>query len=87
MAITISDDSKKSVTSGSIAPNAFKDQSIFPFIEFIFNRSPKEVMAITSPCFDKAKDKKFYDFIKDDNEVKFQITEPSFTLKERSLLS
>ena len=36
----------------------FKDQSIFPFIEFIFNRSPKEVMAITSPCSDKAKDKK-----------------------------
>ena len=35
-------------------------------------------MAITSPCFDKAKDKKFCDFIKDDTEETFQIVEPSF---------
>ena len=36
---------------------------------------------------DKAKDKKFCDFIKDDTEETFQIMEPSFTLKEKSLLS
>ena len=68
-------------------PNTFKDQAIFPFIEFTFNKSPEDVLAIMSPCFDKAKDKKFCDFIKDNIERTFQIIEPSFTLKERSLLS
>ena len=56
-------------------------------MELTFNKSPAELLAITSPCSDIAKDKKFCDFIKEDIERISQIKDPSFVLKEINLLS
>ena len=85
--ITISDDLKKSVACASVDSNVFTDHSISPFIEFTLNKSPEELLAITSPCLDKASDYNFCDLIKDDIDRMSQIMEPSLVLSERSLLS
>ena len=54
----MSEDLKKSVSSENKVPNVFKDQLTFPFFEFILYKSPADVLATTSPCFDIAIDNK-----------------------------
>ena len=63
------------------------DQKILPVFIFIFNKSPEEVSATSSPCFEIAKAEKDCDFIKEETARTSQSRDPSLMLKHKILLS